>query len=95
MQNVIAAQEISLEALELLQALLRKDYDEAQFRARHMARQAIQYEHLPVADAAERIEGLLEAGRPSSMELRIALRFLAASVDTMQLIALNRAGRIL
>jgi hypothetical protein len=29
------------------------------------------------------------------VELRIALRVLAASVDSMQLIALDRAGRIL
>jgi len=91
----MAAQEISLEALGLLQALLHRDYDEAQFRANHMARQALRHEHLPVADAAERIEGLLVAGQPNTVELRIALRFLAASVDTMQLIALNRAGRIL
>ncbi|MET0936728.1 MAG: hypothetical protein ABWX83_12090 [Luteibacter sp.] len=91
----MAAQEISLEALGLLQALLHHDYDEAQFRANHVVRHALEHEYLPVADAAERIEGLLERGRPNAMELRIALRFLAASVDTMQVIALNRAGRIL
>jgi len=95
MQNLIAAQEISLETLGLLQALLHHDYFEAQFRANHVARHALEHEHLPVADAAERIEGLLEQGCPNSVELRIALRFLAASVDSMQVIELNRAGRIL
>jgi hypothetical protein len=95
MRNVIAAQEISLEALELLQALLHRDYDEAQFRANHVARRALHHEHLPVADAAERIEALLQHGCPNSMALRRALRSLTTSVDHMQRVALRRAGRIL
>lgn len=91
----MAAQEISLEALGLLQALLHHDYDEAQFRANHVARNALRHEHLPVADAAERIEELLQAGCPNSVALRRALRSLTTSVDHMQLVALDRAGRIL
>lgn len=94
MRYVMAAQEISLEALGLLQALLHHDYDEAQFRANHVARHALQHEHLSVADAAERIESLLASGCPNAMELRIALRSLAASVDRMQDTALRRAGRL-
>lgn len=80
----MATQEISLEALGLLQALLHHDYDEAQLRANHMARCALQHEHLKVADAAEKLEALLASGRPNSMELRIALRSLTTSVDGMQ-----------
>jgi hypothetical protein len=95
MRNVIAAQEISLEALGLLQALLHHDYDEAQFRANHVARHALRHEHLPVADAAGRIEALLRHGCPNSMALRRALRSLTTSVDHMQVVALRRAGRIL
>lgn len=95
MRNVMAAEEISLEALGLLQALLHHDYDEAQFRANHVARHALEHEHLHVADAAERIESLLACGRPNSLELRIALRSLATSVDRMQVAALRRAGRLL
>jgi len=95
MRNVMAAQEISLEALGLLQALLHRDYDEAQFRASHVARHALRHEHLSVADAAERIEALLQHGCPDSVALRRALRLLTASVDHMQVVALNRAGRIL
>ncbi|HEY4293410.1 hypothetical protein [Luteibacter sp.] len=79
-----AAQEISLEALGLLQALLHHDYDEAQLRANHMVRCALQHDHLKVADAAEKIEALLSCGCPNSMELRIALRCLTTSVDGMQ-----------
>jgi hypothetical protein len=90
----MAAQEISLEALGLLQALLHHDYDEAQFRANHVARHALAHEHLYVADAAERIESLLAGGRLNSVELRIALRSLATSVDRMQAVALRRAGRL-
>jgi hypothetical protein len=95
MRNVMAAQEISLEALGLLQALLHRDYDEAHFRAGHVARHATLHEHLPVASAAERIENLLQTGRPDSHELHVALRSLASSVDRMQLVALHRAGRLL
>jgi hypothetical protein len=95
MQYVMAAQEISLEALGLLQALLHHDYDEAQFRANHVARHALEHEHLNVADAAERIELLLADGCPNTVELRIALRSLASSVDRMQAVALRRAGRLL
>ena len=90
----LAAQEISLEALELLQALLHHDYDEAQFRANHMARCALQHDHLKVADAAEKLEALLACGCPNSMELRIALRSLTMSVDRMQAAALHPAGRL-
>ncbi|WP_090175736.1 hypothetical protein [Luteibacter sp. UNC138MFCol5.1] len=95
MHNVMAAEEISLEALGLLQALLHHDYDEAQFRANHVARHALEHDHVRVADAAERIEYLLASGCPSSLELRIALRSLATSVDRMQAAALRRAGRLL
>ena len=95
MRNVIAAQEISLEALGLLQALLHHDYDEAEFRANHVARHALRHEHLPVADAAGRIEALLRHGCPDSMALRRALRSLTTSIDHMQVVALRRAGRIL
>jgi len=95
MHNVVAAQEISLEALGLLQALLHHDYGEARFRANHVARHALEHEHRPVADAAERIEVLLRSGCPNSLELRIALRGLASSVDRMQDVALRRAGRLL
>jgi hypothetical protein len=95
MRYVMAAQEISLEALGLLQALLHHDYDEAQFRANHVARHALQHEHLSVADAAERIESLLACGCPNAMELRIALRSLATSVDRMQDAAMRRAGHLL
>jgi len=79
----MATQEISLEALGLLQALLHHDYDEAQLRANHMARRALLHEHLKVADAAEKIEALLACGCPNAMELRIALRTLTASVGRM------------
>lgn len=95
MHNVMAAEEISLEALGLLQALLHHDYDEAQFRANHVARHALEHDHVCVADAAERIESLLACGCPNSLELRIALRSLATSVDRMQAAALRRAGRLL
>ena len=71
------------------------DYDEAQFRANHVARHALQHEHLNVADAAERIESLLACGCPNAMELRIALRSLATSVDRMQDAAMRRAGHLL
>ncbi|SEN32572.1 hypothetical protein SAMN02800694_3192 [Luteibacter sp. UNCMF331Sha3.1] len=91
----MAAEEISLEALGLLQALLHHDYAEAQFRANHVARHALLHAHLHVADAAERIESLLARGCPNSLELRIALRSLATSVDRMQAAALRRAGRLL
>jgi hypothetical protein len=94
MQYVMAAQEISLEALGLLQALLHRDYVEAQFRANHVARHALEHEHLYVADAAERIESLLAGGCLNTVELRIALRSLATSVDRMQAAALRRAGRL-
>jgi hypothetical protein len=94
MRNVMAAQEISLEALGLLQALLHHDYDEAHFRAGHVARHATLHEHLPVADAAERIESLLQTGRPDTDALHVALRTLAHSVDRMQLVALRRAGML-
>ncbi|MGN6480555.1 hypothetical protein [Luteibacter sp.] len=90
----MAAQEISLEALGLLQALLHHDYDEAHFRAGHVARHAALHEHLPVADAAERIETLLQEGTPDTDALHVALRSLAHSVDRMQLIALRRAGKL-
>ncbi|NID14249.1 hypothetical protein [Luteibacter yeojuensis] len=79
-----AAQEISLEALGLLQALLHHDYDEAQLRANYMVRCALQHDCLKVADAAEKIEALLARGCPNAMELRIALRFLTTSVDGMR-----------
>ncbi|MGE7137098.1 hypothetical protein ACQKIE_05660 [Luteibacter sp. NPDC031894] len=88
-----AAQEISLEALGLLQALLHHDYDEALLRANHMARRALQHDHLKVADAAEKIEALLAGGCPNSMELRIALRSLTTSVDRMQAAAPPSSGR--
>ena len=94
MREVIAAHDISVEALGVLQALLHHDYGEAQFRANHVARHALQHEHLHVADAAERIESLLAGGHPNSMELRIALRSLATSVDRMRAAALRRAGRL-
>ena len=55
MRNVMAAQEISLEALGLLQALLHRDYSEAHFRAGHVARHTMVDEHVPVANAAARI----------------------------------------
>ncbi|QWT21895.1 hypothetical protein KPL74_07780 [Bacillus sp. NP157] len=90
----MAAQEISLEALGLLQALLHRDYDEAHFRAGHVARHALIHEHLPVADAACRIEGLLQEGSPDTNELGRALQRLAASVKRMQIVALHRAGRL-
>ena len=90
----LAAQEISLEALGLLQALLHHDYAEAQLRANHMARCALLNDHLKVADAAEKIEALLAGGRPNSMELRIALRSLTTSVDRMQAAALPSSGRL-
>jgi hypothetical protein len=94
MRNVMAAQEISLEALGLLQALLHRDYDEAQFRAGHVARHATLHEHLSVADAAERIETLLQTGPVNHDELHVALRSLAASVDRMHAVALRRAGKL-
>lgn len=94
MRYVMAAQEISLEALGLLQALLHHDYGEAHFRAGHVARHAMLHEHLPVADAAERIEGLLQTGTFDAQALQLALRGLAHSVDRMQLAALRRAGRL-
>jgi hypothetical protein len=94
MRNVMAAQEISLEALGLLQALLHRDYSEAHFRAGHVARHAMLHEHLPVASAAERIELLLQAGTVDTDALQLALRSLARSVDHMQLIALRRAGTL-
>lgn len=79
----LSTQEISLEALGLLQALRYRDYAEAQLRANHMARCALQYDYLKVADAAEKIEALLAGGHPNAMELRIALRTLTKSVGTM------------
>lgn len=91
----MAAQEISLEALGLLQALLHHDYGEAQFRANHVARHALAHAHEPVAVAAVRIESLLGHGCPNALELRSALRGLATSVDDMQRVALRRAGRLL
>ena len=88
----MAAQEISLEALGLLQALLHHDYDEAQLRANHMARCALQHEHMKVADAAEKLEALLACGCPNAMELRIALRILTTSVDGMRTGTLGAVG---
>jgi len=79
----LPAREISLEALGLLQALRYRDYAEAQLRANHMARCALLHDYLKVADAAEKIEALLADGRPSAMELRIALRSLTKSVGTI------------
>ncbi len=79
----LPTQEISLEALGLLQALRYRDYAEAQLRANHMARCALQYDYLNVADAAEKIEALLADGHPNAMELRIALRTLTKSVGTL------------
>lgn len=91
----MAAQEISLEAMELLKALLHRDYVEAQFRASYVARHAMVHEHQKVADAAGRIERLLQTGSPDACELGLALRLLARSVDHMQAVALRRAGRLL
>lgn len=75
--------DISLEALGLLQALRYRDYPEAQLRANHMARCALQHDYLKVADAAEKIEALLADGRPNPTELRIALRTLTKSVGAI------------